>query len=144
MGVHWWCFGRPWKFLADSFGVSEGWPETQQQKKEQSKRKRDTPTRTQHLLRNRASRSMTHRFRFGVVFGRFSLVFTAVSQGRGTFVAEGFLGAFFASSWCLLGSPFGAMLVRSLVGGSWVALLSSWASLGGPLVSRGLARSPAV
>ena len=31
-------------------------------KKEQSKRKRDTPTRTQHPLQNRASRSMTHRF----------------------------------------------------------------------------------
>ena len=38
-------------------------PETQQQKKEQSKRKRDTSTRTQHPLQNRASRSMTHRFK---------------------------------------------------------------------------------
>ena len=51
--------------------------ETQQQKKEQSKRKRDTPTRTQHPLQNRASRSMTHRFQrgpwepFGALFAHF-------------------------------------------------------------------------
>ena len=36
-------------------------------KKEQSKRKRDTPTRKQHPLQNRASRSMTHRFHFGLL-----------------------------------------------------------------------------
>ena len=66
LGAVWCVFWWPSGFLADSCGVSEGWPETQQQKKEQSKRKRDTPTRTQHPLQNRASRSMTHRFRFGL------------------------------------------------------------------------------
>ena len=65
LGAAWCVFWWPSRFLADSFGVSGGWAETQQHKnwgQEQSKRKRDTPTRTQHPLQNRASRSMTHRF----------------------------------------------------------------------------------
>ena len=76
LGAVWCVFSWSSGFLADSCGVSEGWTETQQQKKEQSKRKRDTPTRTQHPLQNRASRSMTHRFwRSGFRFGLFLVGF---------------------------------------------------------------------
>ena len=72
LGGSWVAFWLPWcglvRFLV-ALGVSRiflwrfrGLARNPAAKKEQSKRKRDTPTRTQHPLQNRASRSMTHRF----------------------------------------------------------------------------------
>ena len=82
LGGSWVAFWLPWcglvRFLV-ALGVSRGFlwrfrglARNPAAKKEQSKRKRDTPTRTQHPLQNRASRSMTHRFcRSGFRFGLF-------------------------------------------------------------------------
>ena len=71
LGGSWVAVWLPWcrlvRFLV-ALGVSRillAFPRAGQEpssnKKEQSKRKRDTPTRTQHPLQNRASRFMTHR-----------------------------------------------------------------------------------
>ena len=72
LGGSWVAFWLPWCGLVCflvALGVSRGFlwrlrglARNQAATKEQSKRTRDTPTRTQYPLQNRASRSMTHRF----------------------------------------------------------------------------------
>ena len=80
LGGSWVAFWLPWcglvRFLV-ALGVSRGFlwrfrglARNPAAKKEQSKRKRDTPTRTQHPLQNRASRSMTHRLREALDFSQ--------------------------------------------------------------------------